>query len=402
MISLADARARVLADVAPLPAETVALTHALGRICAVPVVARLSQPPADVSAMDGYALRVADGGLGARLRVIGAAPAGHPFGGVVAAGECVRIFTGGVLPEGADAILIQENAVMLADDRIELAEPVQPGRHIRAKGQDFAAGTEIIAAGTRLTPRHVALCASANHPWLAVHRRPRVAVLATGDEIALPGEPLPPGGIYGGNGPALVALAQAAGADATLLPLALDDAKTLTASVASLAGFDILVTIGGASVGAHDLVQQALIAAGMKLDFWKIAMRPGKPLIFGRMGRQSVIGVPGNPVAALLCGALFLRPLIAAMQSINATPLPVEPARLGAPLAANDLRLDFMRAELRRTPDGELIATALQRQDSAAQRDFAHADALLLRAPFAPAAQAGDAVEVLRMSEIGL
>ena len=400
MISLAEAQTRVLAGVAPLDAETVALTHAQGRVCAFGVAARLDQPPADVSAMDGYALRAADGAAGTRLRVIGGAPAGHPFEGVIGAGECVRIFTGGVVPAGADAILIQENAIAAAGG-IEITEAVQPGRHIRRKGQDFATNGEIIAASTRLTPRHIALCASANHPWLTVRRRPRVAVLATGDEIALPGEPLPPGGIYGGNGPALCALAQSAGAETVLLPPILDDAAALTALVGSLGQFDILLTIGGASVGDHDLVQQALIEAGMKLDFWKIAMRPGKPLIFGRMGRQSVIGVPGNPVAALLCGALFLRPLIEAMQGIPPSPLPLEPARLGAPLGANDVRLDFLRATLSRDAAG-LIATPLSRQDSAAQSDFARADAVLVRAPLAPPAQVGDTVQVVRMREIGL
>jgi len=401
MISLVEAQARVLAGVVPLDAEVVGLGQAAGRVSAAAVKARLDQPPADLSAMDGYALRAEDGAAGSRLRVIGTAPAGHPFSGTVGAGECTRIFTGGILPAGTDAILIQENAVLLPPDRIELAEAVQPGRHIRRKGQDFAAGAEIVASGTKLTPRHIALCASANHAWLAVHRRPRVAVLATGDEIALPGEPLPDGGIFGGNGPALCALAEAAGAEATLLPRAPDDAAVLTDLVGSLGGFDILLTIGGASVGAHDLVQQALNRAGMRLDFWKIAMRPGKPLIFGRMGRQSVIGVPGNPVAALLCGGLFLRPLIEAMQGIAAEPLPLEPARLGAALGANDVRLDFLRATLTRDGAG-LIATALPRQDSAAQSDFAAADALLVRAPFAPPAQPGDPVEVVRMAAIGL
>ena len=401
MISLAEAQSRVLADVAVTEAEMVPLGQAAGRVTARPVIARLNQPPADLSAMDGYAMRAAEGKIGARLRVAGAAPAGHPFEGVAGPGECVRIFTGAVLPLDLDSILIQENAISHGAAEIELATPVQPGRHIRRRGQDFTAGAPIVAAGTLLTPRHIALCASANHSWIPVHRKPRVAILATGDEIALPGDPLPPGGIYGGNGPALWALAQSAGADATLLPPAPDDAAALAALIRSLAGFDILLTIGGASVGDHDLVRQALAAAGMRLDFWKIAMRPGKPLIHGRLGRQSVIGVPGNPVAALLCGALFLRPLVAAMMGLDRSALPLESARLGAALPANDLRLAFMRATIAREPGG-LIATPFTRQDSAAQSDFAAADALLIRAPFAPAAAEGDQVDIVRMSEIGL
>jgi molybdopterin molybdotransferase len=401
MISLAEAQTRILNDITPLDAEIVALAQSAGRVTAAPVIARLSQPPSDVSAMDGYALREPDGAAGTVLRVIGSAPAGHPFAGTIEPGQCVRIFTGSVIPAGADAILIQENAKTVAPDQIEITESISPGRHIRGQGQDFADGKQIIAAGTRLSPRHIGLCASANHPWLAVHRRPRVAVLATGDEIALPGEPLPPGGIYGGNGPALCALAETSGAEATLLPVAPDNAASLTRLIEGLAGFDILLTIGGASVGAHDLVQQALTTAGMKLDFWKIAMRPGKPLIHGRLGRQSVIGVPGNPVAALLCGALFLRPLIEAMQGLKPEPLPTQQARLGAPLGANDVRLDFMRARLSHGEDGP-IATALPRQDSAAQSDFTLADALILRAPFAAPAKTGEWAQILPMAAIGL
>lgn len=401
MISLAEAQARILADITATEAETIPITEALGRVVAIAVAARLDQPPADLSAMDGYALRALDGRIGTRLRVIGAAPAGHPFAGTLVPGDCVRIFTGGVMPAGADAVLIQENAITTTPIQIELAESVQPGRHIRRKGQDFGAGDTIVAPGTMITPRHIGLCASANHPWITVHRRPRVAVLATGDEIALPGDPLPKGGIYGGNGPALCALARNAGAEANLLPVSADDADAFGSLIATLQRYDILLTIGGASVGAHDLVREALAAAGMKLDFWKIAVRPGKPLIHGRLGSQSVIGLPGNPVAALLCGALFLRPLIHAMQGLAPEALPIERARLATALDANDVRLDFVRTGLTRGADG-LVARPFRRQDSAAQSDFAAADGLLIRAPFAARAEVGDEVEVVWMESVGL
>jgi molybdopterin molybdotransferase len=401
MIDLPEARARIIADVATTQAEIVGLAQAVNRVLAKPVIARVNQPPADLSAMDGYALRLADGATGRKLRVAGSAPAGHPFTGGVPPGACVRLFTGSVIPAGLDAILIQENTSTPEPGWIEITHPVAPGRHIRAIGQDFATGHIVVAAGTKLTPRHIGLCASAGHAWLAVHRRPRVAVLATGDEIALPGEPLPDGGIYGGNGPALCALAENAGAEATLLPATQDDAGQITRLVAGLNGYDLILTIGGASVGAHDLVQQSLVEAGMKLDFWKIAMRPGKPLLYGKLGAQTVIGVPGNPVAALLCAALFMRPLIKAMLGTAPKALPTEPARLGAPLKANDQRLDFLRATISRDNQG-LIATPLPRQDSAAQSDFVAADALLLREPHAAAAEPGEWVQMIRMHELGL
>jgi molybdopterin molybdotransferase len=283
MISVEEARDRILADLHPTPAEIAGLSEAWHRVTAAPVRARLTQPPADVSAMDGYALRGADGSLGATLRVTGAAPAGHPFAGSVGPGEAVRIFTGSVVPSGADAILLQEDATRDGNS-VRVNEAVTAGRHIRRAGQDFAAGDEVVPAGRLLSARDIGLAAAANHPWLSVHRRPRVGILATGDEIAMPGEPIPPGGIVSSNSHALAALARAAGAASTVLPVAQDTREAVAAVADSVTGLDMLVTTGGASVGDHDLVIEGLQSRGLQLDFWQIAMRPGKPLLFGRFG----------------------------------------------------------------------------------------------------------------------
>ena len=282
MISVDEARARILADFRPLPAEIVALADAWGRVTAAPVIARLTQPPADVSAMDGYAVRANDGTLHATLRVIGAAPAGHPFDGNIGPGQTVRLFTGSVVPQGADAILLQEDATRDGDS-VRVNEAVKAGRHIRRAGQDFARGDTVVPAGRRITARDVGLAAAANHPWLSVHRRPRVAILATGDEIAMPGEPIPPGGIVSSNSHALAALVRAAGGQPIVLPIAPDTREAVAAVADAVAGADVLVTTGGASVGDHDLIIEGLQSRGMAVDFWQIAMRPGKPLLFGRL-----------------------------------------------------------------------------------------------------------------------
>ena len=294
------------------------------------MTARLTQPPADVSAMDGYALRAADGALGARLTSNRQRrPPGHPFDGRVGPGEAVRLFTGSVVPPGADAILLQEDATR-DGDIVQVNEAVIAGRHIRRAGQDFAAGDLVISSGRRITARDVGLAAAANHPWLTVHRRPRVAILATGDEIAMPGEPIPPGGIVSSNSHALAALVRAAGGEPIVLPVARDEHAAISAVADSLSGVDLLVTTGGASVGDHDLVIEALKARGMTLDFWQIAMRPGKPLLFGQLGATPVLGLPGNPVSAMVCGILFLLPSLARLSGLPAAPPPISTALLGA------------------------------------------------------------------------
>ena len=401
MISVEEARLRILHTLRPTPAEIVALADAWNRVTAQPVAARLTQPPVDVSAMDGYALRAADGTLKARLRVAGAAPAGHPFDGVVRAGETVRLFTGSVVPVGADAILLQEDATR-DGDVVQVNEAVVAGRHIRRAGQDFVIGDVVLPPGKRITARDVGLAAAANHPWLSVHRRPRVAILATGDEIAMPGEPIPPGGIVSSNSHALAALVRAAGGEPMVLPIAVDDHDAIGAVADSVAGMDILVTTGGASVGDHDLVIEALKARGMTLDFWQIAMRPGKPLLFGQLGATPVLGLPGNPVSAMVCGILFLLPALSRLSGLPAAPPPVSTAILGAAVKANDHRADHLRASVSTDETGRIVVVPFPVQDSAMLRRLARADALILRAPLAPALPEGAEVAIIRLDSLGL
>ena len=401
MLAVGEALDRILAALAPVPAEVVALPQAWGRVLAAPLAARLTQPPADVSAMDGYAVRAAEAVAGARLRVVGEAPAGHPFPGSVGPGEAVRIFTGAVVPEGADGILLQEDAEA-AGGAVAVGETVHTGRWVRRRGLDFTAGEVLLGPGRRLTARDVGLAAAANHPWLVVRRRPRVGILATGDEIVLPGEPIPPGGIVSSNAHALAALVRAAGAEPTVLPIAADDAAALVAAGGAAESCDLLVTTGGASVGDHDLVQSALAPEGFALDFWRIAMRPGKPLIWGRLRGVPLLGLPGNPVSALVCGVLFLLPALARLSGLPAGPTPTRPALAGRDLPANDRRQDYLRAALAPGPDGRPVATPFEAQDSSMLRTLARADALLLRAPHAPPLAAGGTVEVIDLVALGL
>ncbi len=401
MISVAAARARILGSLRPTGAETVALSEAWGRVAAADVVARMTQPPADVSAMDGYALRAGDGAAGARLRIVGTAPAGHPWPGTLASGEAVRLFTGSLLPDGADAVLLQEDADADASgETVTLHEAVTAGRHIRRAGQDFRSGEVLVRRGRRLTARDVGLAASGNHPWITVHRRPRIAILATGDEIALPGEPVPPGGIVSSNAHALAASVRACGGVPMVLPIAADDLDAIAEAAEAARGADLLVTTGGASVGAHDLVQAGLGRIGFVADFWKIAMRPGKPLMFGDLAGMKVLGLPGNPVSALVCAVLFLRPALLRLSGVAESGPAVESALLGAALPANDQRADHLRAHLQ--PGATLpVATAFNRQDSALLRLLAGADALILRPPHAPAAAPGTQVSIIRLDTLG-
>jgi molybdopterin molybdotransferase len=403
MLSVEEARARIVAALSATAPETVALPDAWGRVTAAPVVARLTQPPADVSAMDGYALRAADATEGARLRVIGIAPAGHPFDGAVGAGEVVRVFTGGFMPAGADSVLLQEDAEAGADGTVLVKETVRAGRWVRRRGLDFAEGEAVIPAGRRLTARDVGLAAASDHAWIAVHRAPRIGILATGDEIALPGDPIPPGGIVSSNAHALAALVRAGGGEPIVLPIAPDDTAAIAAAAQAALGCDMLVTTGGASVGDHDLVQQALGPEGFALDFWKIAMRPGKPLIFGRLGHTPVLGLPGNPVSALVCGVIFLLPALARLSGLPGEPPRTRRAVAGAALAANDRRRDFLRARLDAPAEGgPPVATPFPVQDSSMLATLARADALILRAPHAPALAEGAAIEVIVLGELGI
>ena len=402
MIPVEEARNRILQALSPVAAETVPLAAAGGRVLARPVHARLTQPPADVSAMDGYAVRAADAAEGAVLRVAGSAPAGHPFAGAVGAGEAVRIFTGAFVPAGADGILLQEDAEA-SEGRVRVGEAVRAGRWIRRRGLDFEEGEALLPAGRKLTARDVGLAAAANHPWLTVHRRPLIGILATGDEIALPGEPIPPGGIVSSNAHALAALVRTAGGEPLVLPIAPDDEAAIAEAAEAARGCDLLVTTGGASVGEHDLVQSALGPEGFALDFWRIAMRPGKPLIWGRLGQTPLLGLPGNPVSALVCGVVFLLP---ALHRLSGLPDVAGPrtarVRLGSVLPENDRRFDFLRARLERTAEGDVSVLPFPVQDSSMLKTLARADALVLRAPHAPAAAIGDAVEVIPLADLGV
>ena len=401
LIPVAEALARVLASVAgPVEPETVPLAQAAGRTLAADVGDFRTQPPFPASAMDGYAVRSADASeVGASLRMIGTSAAGHGFSGRIGAGETVRIFTGAPVPEGADAILIQENA-SAEDGTVRVLEPVEPMRFIRRAGLDFIAGETMIPAGMSLDARRLALAAAAGHPRLSVRRRPRVAILATGDELVEPGATPGWDQIVASNSLALAALAAEAGADIIDLGIAADDHAALADAFrrAREARADLLVTLGGASVGDHDLVQSALAKEGLDLGFWRVALRPGKPLMHGRLGDMLVIGLPGNPVSSIVCGLLFVVPAIRALQGDPQAGVDrSEPARLGRDLSANDGRADYMRASLTVEPGQLPIATAEQRQDSSMLGVLGRSEALLIRAPHAPAATAGDLCRIIRL-----
>lgn len=401
LMPVADALAAVLSGAEALPEEMVALDSAYKRTLARDLAALRTQPPQAMSAMDGYAVRAADAAhAGARLKVTGEVAAGRPFDHVLNSGEAVRIFTGGVIPEGADAVVIQEDTVV-DGDHIAITEAAVAGRHIRRAGVDFRQGDVLLKAGYPLNDRDLSLAASMNYPHLPVHGRPKVALLATGDELVMPGETPGPGQIVYSNGYALRALARAEGAETIDLGIAADtlDATTEGIRRARDIGADILVTTGGASVGDHDLVKRALDAERVTIAFWRIAMRPGKPLMHGRLGAMRVIGLPGNPVSSYVCALLFLAPLIRKLSGRRTVHHTTESALLGRDVAANDQREDYLRARLTTREDGALIATPVNHQDSSLLGNLAAAQALLIRPPFAPAAEAGSACTILRLPE---
>jgi molybdopterin molybdotransferase len=406
MISVEEALARVLASAAaPLDEEQVTLEAAHGRVLARDLAALRTQPPFANSAMDGYALRAADTTQASpSLTLIGESAAGRAFSGAVGPGQAIRIFTGAPMPEGADAIVVQEE-VRREGDRIALMGRAATGDNLRPAGMDFRDGEALIPAGRRLTPRDVALAAAGNHADLRVRRRARVAILATGDELVAPGGALGPAQIIASNNFAVAGVVGACGGVPIDLGIAVDTIAALDQAIrrAREAEADVLVTLGGASVGDHDLVQRALVAAGMELGFWRIAMRPGKPLMHGRLGAVRVLGLPGNPTSSMVCAILFLRPLLRALHGEpDAAADPSEPGRLGADLLVNGPRQDYMRATLVRGADGLPVATPSASQDSSLVKTMARADGLIVRPPRAEAAKAGEACRIIAFEGLGI
>ncbi|MFO1036598.1 MAG: gephyrin-like molybdotransferase Glp [Geminicoccaceae bacterium] len=398
MLPVAEARTRILAAFSPQPTEWIPLGAALGRVLSAPLLARRDQPPAAVSAMDGYAVHAADTDPPGRwLSVIGEVPAGHRLGTPLRPGEAARIFTGAPLPEGADAIAIQENAEVL-DNRVRFSRACTPGEFVRPAGLDFAIGWEGLAAGTVLDSRALGLAAAMGHAWLPVRLRPRIGILATGDELAWPGETAGPDRIISSNSTALAGMITGWGGEPVDLGIAKDRPDELTAHLREARGLDALLTSGGASVGDYDLVQQALGTEGLELGFWKIAMRPGKPLLFGTLAGTPILGLPGNPVSSAVCAIIFLRP---AMRNMLGLPpdLPERRLPLEQPLPANDVREDYMRASYVAHADGHRSVLAARRQDSSMFATFARADALIVRPPRAPALAVGEPVSVIDLAE---
>src|SRR5258705_3094022 len=392
MISVDEAVARIAGAFAPLASEAVPIADAAGRVLAENAVAKLDQPPHPMSAMDGYAVRVRDAHPGAELSVIGEAPAGRPFAGTLGAGQAVRIFTGGVVPEGADALVIQEDTD-LRGTRVLIKEAPRPEENVRRRALDFRAGETLLGRGHRLSARDVALLAAADLPQVPVTRKPRVAIVAAGDELSRPGQPRKDGGIVASSTYALQAMVRGWGGAAFDLGILPDRPEAFASLPAATKDADLIVTQGGASVGDHDLVQSALKPHGFALDFWRIAMRPGKPLIFGRLRETPFIGLPGNPVSAMVCAVLFIQPAVAAMLGMAYEP-PIAKARLASALKANGRRQDYVRARVTRQ-GGILTAEPFALQDSSMQKVFAQADGLIVRHVDVPAAEAGDDVDVL-------
>jgi molybdopterin molybdotransferase len=396
VISVEEALARLLAPLQKLPPEQISIADGLGRVLAEDMAARRTQPPFAVSAMDGYAVRAEDlVTVPVTLHIVAEVPAGAGFGGRVGPGEAARIFTGAPLPAGTDTIVIQEDTERQGND-VRVLESASRGRYVRREGLDFGEGEVLLRAGQRLTARDIGLLAAMNRPWLLVHRRPRVGILSTGDEIVMPGDPIGPHQIVSSNSLALAAFVAACGGIPVSVGNVPDDPEALRRIAAATQGVDLLVTTGGASVGEHDLVRDALAADGLELDFWQIAMRPGKPLIVGRYRGTPMVGLPGNPVSTLVCALLFLGPALTRLSGVAPSEEPPPTARLGAAVPKNDGRQDYLRSRLARAADGTLEVFPFEVQDSSMMRLLAAADCLVVRPPEAPALAAGATVPIVR------
>jgi len=395
VISVEEALSRLLAPLEKLPLEQISIVDAVGRVLAEDLAARRTQPPFAVSAMDGYAVRAEDlAAVPVELRIVAEVPAGAGFGGHVGPGEAARIFTGAPMPAGTDTIVIQEDTER-DGDRVRVLEGAARGRYVRREGLDFGEGDVLLRAGRRLTARDIGLAAAMNRPWLFVHRRPRVGILSTGDEIVMPGDPIGPHQIVSSNSLSLGAFVAACGGIPVSVGNAPDDPAALRQVAAATRGVDLLVTTGGASVGEHDLVRDVLGADGLELDFWQIAMRPGKPLMVGRYRGTPMVGLPGNPVSTLVCALLFLRPALDRLSGAVSANEAAPTARLGTALPNNDRRQDYLRSRLVRAEDGTLEVFPFEVQDSSMMRLLSAADCLVVRPPHAPAIAAGATVPIV-------
>ena len=397
MLAVDDALNSVLSEINKLNYEEISISQARDRILATDLISRVTQPPTAVSAMDGYAVRVEDLNINpTTLALIGESAAGRSFKGEIERGQTVRIFTGAAVPDNANAIVIQENVEKLGN-KIIIKEKIETGKYIRLAGQDFHRGQTLIKAGTRLNSRNIALAAGMNIPWIKVIRKPRVAILSTGDELVLPGEEVGSDQIISSNSIGLAVLIEAHGGIAINLGIAKDDPKSLKNIISNLTGIDMLITIGGASVGDYDLIKTVLAGEGLNITFSKVAMRPGKPLIFGKINNTPMLGLPGNPVSAGVTATLFLIPTINKMLGLSNTFYKTEIAVLGCDIVKNDERQDYLRARLENTGMKEVIVTPFDRQDSSMLANYANADCLIVREPFAASLTKGKKVKIIRL-----
>lgn len=399
LLPVDDALNRILKDADPKEKENVALQNASDCILADNVFALRTQPPFSASAMDGYAVRYEDVlQLPTKLEIVGQSIAGQRYSGKVTSRQAVRIFTGAPVPDGADTVVIQENANQLSDVDVQICEHTPKGQNIRPAGLDFEKGELLLRAGRQLDPVALSLAAASNNAYLPVIKTPLVAILSTGNELVLPGEVPGPDQIISSNAYGVAALVKKSGGSVMDLGIVPDDLENISAAIqrAQSAGVDVIITLGGASVGDHDLVGKALISQGMKLDFWRIAMRPGKPLMYGRLGKTHILGLPGNPVSSLVCSHLFVKPLVARLAGLNCEQ-DIRNAVLGTAMEANQKRRDYVRAivALAEQQNDRLVATPFQIQDSSMLKTFADANALIIREANAPAAQAGDICKIM-------
>ncbi|USG59600.1 molybdopterin molybdotransferase MoeA [Sneathiella marina] len=402
MISVDEARFQILKELSIVDTEVVSLDKALGRVLTEDVMARRTQPPSHMSAMDGFAVKAADTqSIPANLKIIGDAPAGGSFEGIVRTGETVRIFTGGPLPEGTDSIVIQEDTNLGEDSQkdgyVEIRETTPVGHYVRPAGLDFQDGTIGLTANRRLSARDIGLLAAMNVPWVTVCRKPRIALLSTGDELVRPGEPVGPNQIISSNSLLVAALIQQSGGEAIDLGIAKDNEDSLRQMAAGAKSADMLVTLGGASVGDHDLVQSVLGKEGLSVDFWRIAMRPGKPLMSGDLNGTPMLGMPGNPVSSMICSFLFLIPAIDALLGLPPRRPPLSTAVIAHSVKENDQREDYLRARIIGKSDGLPVVELFDKQDSSMLSPLAAADCLVLRGPFASSLPAQSQVEIIHL-----